>query len=142
MKLISLSEIIDSMPLLFVFLGLIALTSSRDEHYQYRINIQKYLRKLYFGFIKNDSVPLITFLTAMQFNIMLPISIFIRLRYSTLSLEELLIRFLFIPWFFVGSAVALLEIVSYLIMQKRVKEKKKSTEQRYIKSKKNNKHSR
>lgn len=124
MKLLNLSEIIDSLPLIFLLLLTIAITASRDKHYYYRIHIHQRLRRFFFNIVKDDSVPLLTFITATQFYITVPILIVIRLKGISLNLSVLLIKFLFVPWFYMISLIALLEILAYFKKQKKYKQKK------------------
>ncbi|MBM7871489.1 Ca2+/Na+ antiporter [Clostridium pascui] len=140
MSSLSIAEIIDSIPLIVLFVLVIYLSSSNDKHYHYRMNVSEYLRKIYLGNIKNGSVPLITFATAIQFYITLIITIIIRIKSDDSKLPKLLSKFLFVPWFYLICVIFLLEIIIYLknlkYLNKKENKESKSNSKKKFKHKK------
>lgn len=135
MSSLSIAEIMDSISLIVLFLLVIYLSSSNDKQYHYRVNVSEYLRKIYIGTIKNGSVPLITFATAIQFYITLTITIIIRVKSDDSKLPELLSKFLFVPWFYLICVIFLLEIIIYLKNLKYLNKKENKERESYSKKK-------
>lgn len=144
MNSVNLSELKNSMPLIFMFLLIIIFTANHDEHYFFRIKIHSRLRKLFFGLVKKGSVPLVTFATVIQMYVTLPTVIIIRLKSTSFNLLDLLIRFLFTPWLFIAFAIVLLEVLTKVKNQLNNKQKEKLQKQIYTEKKheKSKKHKR
>jgi hypothetical protein len=108
-------ELFDVIPLVVMFLCIIYVTSSKDEHYVFRISVPTITSKIFFNNVKEGTVPLITFSTAIQFYISLYIFVIAKLMNSSVNLGSIMETYLIVPWFIVTFVIFVIEIVGMLL---------------------------
>lgn len=130
MGFINLSDIIDSIYALLFYLSIIILTIIKDEHYHCRVHASKGLRKLFFNKIRQDSIPLISLSTTIEFFITFPILIIVKLNNPSLSLKFMFAIYLLVPWICLSLLILVAEVVMNIREKIKIQDKKKIERQR------------
>jgi hypothetical protein len=108
-------ELFDIILFVITFLSIIYVTSNKDEHYVFRISVPKITNKVLFNAVKDGTVPLLTFSTAIQFYTSLIIFVIIKFINPIINLGSVMKDYLLVPWFIITFAIFIIEIVGMLL---------------------------
>ena len=144
MYFLSMSECINLVFTLILYHSILWLSISKDNYF-FRIRVNELIRRLFFLFsniIKNDTIPLISLITAIEVLITLPILIIIKLINKNSNLSYMLANYLVLPWLCLSFLIFSMEFIVYIKKQinkeknKKVERQKCFEEQKHAKRKK------
>ena len=100
-RMFSSNEIYIALLSILWFYSFIRLSARKDHNYINSVNINNRFSIIFFFQDKNNTVPFITYLTAIQFYTTVPLLLFFKLINASYDFAVMLALFLFIPWGFV-----------------------------------------
>lgn len=143
MYFLSMSEFINLVFTLIMYHSILWLSISKDNYF-FRIRVNELIRRLFFLFsniIKNDTIPLISLITAIGVLITLPILIIIKLINKNSNLSYMLANYLVLPWLCLSFLMFSMEFIVYIKKQinkeknKKIERQKCFEEQKHAKRK-------
>jgi hypothetical protein len=115
-------NIMDVFLTIIYFLMIIPFTAWHDEHYWCRIKIPEWLNILFLNQVKNESVPLVSFVSLVQFYLSLIVLSIIRIVNNGMNLSDLLYYYLLTPYILIVIPAAF--IIDAVIGYKRRRNEK------------------
>lgn len=135
MNFLSRSEVVFIIYFLLMYYSVVWLTLTKDEHYTFRIRVNKMIRSLFFLFssrIKHDTIPVVSLTTVIEVLITFPILIIIKLINNNFDLKYTLVNYLFVPWFCLSFLIIFIDLGFNSIKRKKALKKEKVEKQIYL----------